>query len=142
MIGRLECQSKCLPLMTWIAAMNPLIRLSWVLFITRQNSRVLTDRFIRCGNHAGRPSSFRGVKHVTAALGGHESTGDMIFITPNDQIREGGRRAKELRKKVEREAKHIAPLINRHVFSLARQAIAYGDSYARIYTDERKACLI
>ena len=79
--------------------------------------------------------------HVTAALGGHESTGDMIFITPSDHIREGGRRAKELRKKVEREAKHIAPLINRHVFSLARQAIAYGDSYARIYTDERKGVL-
>lgn len=79
--------------------------------------------------------------HVTAALGGHESTGDMIFITPSDHIREGGRRAKELRKKVEREAKHIAPIINRHVFSLARQAIAYGDSYARIYTDERKGVL-
>ncbi|WP_227675306.1 hypothetical protein [Psychrobacter sp. H7-1] len=79
--------------------------------------------------------------HVTAALGGHESTGDMIFITPSDHIREGGRRALELRKKVEREAKHIAPIINRHVFSLARQAIAYGDSYARIYTDERKGVL-
>lgn len=79
--------------------------------------------------------------HVTAALGGHESTGDMIFITPNDHIREGGRRATDLRKKVEREAKHMAPLINRHVFSLARQAIAYGDSYARIYTDERRGVL-
>nr|WP_241879624.1 hypothetical protein [Psychrobacter sp. PraFG1]UNK06450.1 hypothetical protein MN210_08125 [Psychrobacter sp. PraFG1] len=38
--------------------------------------------------------------HVTAALGGHESTGDMIFITPSDHIREGGRRAKELRKRL------------------------------------------
>ncbi|WP_296405017.1 hypothetical protein [Psychrobacter sp.] len=76
--------------------------------------------------------------HVTAALGGHESTGDMIFITPKSEIRTGGRRAAELRQKVEREAKIISPIINRNAFSLARQAIAYGDSYARIYTDKRK----
>lgn len=75
--------------------------------------------------------------HVTAALGGHETTGDQIFITPHDRVRGKGRRAKELRTKVEREARHIAPIINRHAFSLARQAIGYGDSFARIYQDER-----
>lgn len=75
--------------------------------------------------------------HVTAALGGHETTGDMIFITPHDRIRGTGRRAAELRQKVEREARHITPIINRHVFPLARQAIGYGDSYARIYSDKR-----
>lgn len=76
--------------------------------------------------------------HVTAALGGHETTGDMIFITPHERVRGKGRRAKELREKVEREARHIAPLINRYAFSLARQAIGFGDSYARIYTDDKK----
>lgn len=75
--------------------------------------------------------------HVTAALGGHETTGDQIFITPHDRVRGKGRRAKELRTKVEREARHIAPIINRHAFSLARQAIGYGDSFARIYQDDR-----
>lgn len=76
--------------------------------------------------------------HVTAALGGHETTGDMIFITPHERVRGKGRRAKELRERVEREARHIAPLINRYAFSLARQAIGFGDSYARIYTDDKK----
>lgn len=75
--------------------------------------------------------------HVTAALGGHETTGDMIFITPHDRIRGNGRRAAALRQKVEREARHIAPIINRHAFALARQAIGFGDSYARIYTDKK-----
>ena len=74
--------------------------------------------------------------HVTAALGGHESTGDMIFVTPHDRVRGKGARAKGLRERVEREARRISPIINRHAFALARQAIAYGDSYARIYTDE------
>ena len=76
--------------------------------------------------------------HVTAALGGHETTGDMIFITPHERVRGKGRRARDLRAKVEREARHLAPLINRYAFSLARQAIGFGDSYARIYTDDKK----
>lgn len=76
--------------------------------------------------------------HVTAALGGHETTGDMIFITPHERVRGKGRRARELREKVEREARHIAPIINRYAYALARQAIGYGDSYARIYTDDKK----
>lgn len=76
--------------------------------------------------------------HVTAALGGHESTGDTIFITPHDRIRGKGRRSEDLRHKVEREEKIIGPLLNRHAFALCRQAIAFGDSYARIYTDERR----
>lgn len=73
--------------------------------------------------------------HVTAALGGHETTGDVIFIGCASDIQGGGRRAKELRKKVEKEAKFITTIINKNIFALARQAVGYGDSYARIYTD-------
>lgn len=79
--------------------------------------------------------------HVTAALGGHESTGDVIFITPHERVRGRGVRAKDLRQKVENAAKHIAPILNRHAFGLARQAIAYGDSYARIYSDSREGVI-
>ncbi len=74
--------------------------------------------------------------HVTAALGGHETTGDMIFISPSESVRGKGMRAKTLRKKVEIEAKRMTPILNRNAFSLARQAIAYGDSYARIYVND------
>lgn len=73
--------------------------------------------------------------HVTAALGGHETTGETIFITPHASIRGKGRRAEKLRKQVEREAKHIAPILNRRAFELCRQAIALGDSYGRIYSN-------
>lgn len=76
--------------------------------------------------------------HVTAALGGHETTGETMFITPHDRVRGRGRRAEDLRRRVEREAKHIGPLLNRYAFSLCRQAIAYGDSYARIYSDSNR----
>lgn len=75
--------------------------------------------------------------HVTAALGGHESTGEMIFISPHERVRGVGARAKSLRQKVENAAKQLTPLLNRHAFGLARQAIAYGDSYARIYTSKQ-----
>lgn len=75
--------------------------------------------------------------HVTAALGGHESTGDVIFISPHERVRGRGIRAKELRQKVENAARQLTPILNRHAFGLARQAIAYGDSYARIYSNGR-----
>ncbi|GAA0319243.1 hypothetical protein [Psychrobacter aestuarii] len=75
--------------------------------------------------------------HVTAALGGHESTGDMIFISPHDRIKKGGRRAKKLRAQVEKEAKVIAPILNRVAVQLATQAVGYGDSYARIHFDNK-----
>lgn len=75
--------------------------------------------------------------HVTAALGGHETTGDMIFISPSESVRGKGERARTLRKKVEIESKRMTPILNRNAFSLARQAIAYGDSYARIYLNDK-----
>ncbi|MDO5769021.1 MAG: hypothetical protein Q4P13_05910 [Psychrobacter sp.] len=75
--------------------------------------------------------------HVTAALGGHETNGDTIFISPHPRVRGKGRRASELRKKVEAEAKHIAPILNRNAFSLCLRAITFGDSYGRIYSDSR-----
>ncbi len=78
---------------------------------------------------------------VTASLGGHETTGEVVFITPHEKVRGEGRRAKELRTRVEREAKVIAPILNRYAYQLARQAIAYGDSYARIYSSERLGVL-
>ncbi|WP_199506823.1 MULTISPECIES: hypothetical protein [unclassified Psychrobacter] len=75
--------------------------------------------------------------HVTAALGCHESTGDMVFISPHDSIRTGGQRARELRERVEREAKIIAPILNRYAVALATQAVGFGDSYARILFDKK-----
>ncbi len=70
---------------------------------------------------------------VAAALGGHESRGEVIFIRPADKLMGPGIRAKELRKMVEAEAEHLQSLINRVIFSFARNGIGYGDSFARVY---------
>jgi hypothetical protein len=71
--------------------------------------------------------------HVTAALGGHESRGDVVFMTPASNIRNGGKNAKRLRELVEKEARYLSPLLNEIAYPMARYGFAYGDSYARIY---------
>ena len=76
--------------------------------------------------------------HVTAALGGHETTGNVVFISPHARIESGGRRAEQLRRRVEREAAILAPIINDVAFSLARKAVLFGDSYARILSRPRE----
>lgn len=70
---------------------------------------------------------------VAAALGGHESRGEVVFIRPADKIMGKGLRAKELRKQVEKEAEYLQSLINGVIFAFARNGIGYGDSYARVY---------
>lgn len=70
---------------------------------------------------------------VTAALGGHETRGEVVFIKPADRIKKGGQRANELRKMVEEEAEYLQNLINNVIFAFARNGIGYGDSFARVY---------
>lgn len=71
--------------------------------------------------------------HVTAALGGHESRGDVVFMTPATKLRGSGKRAKELRRIVEQEARFLTPLFNDIAFSMCRYSLGYGDGYARMY---------
>lgn len=75
--------------------------------------------------------------HVTAALGGHESRGDVVFMTPVERIRGKGKRAEELRAKVNRRSKFLEPIINQIVFKLARDAVTYGDAYVRAYGQDK-----
>lgn len=73
---------------------------------------------------------------VTAALGGHETRGEVIFIRPSDKLKTNGIRAQELRTMVEREAEYLQSLINSVIFAFARNGISYGDSFARVYPKE------
>lgn len=70
---------------------------------------------------------------VTAALGGHETRGEVVFIKPSEKLKGEGKRAKELRKMIEDEAEHLQSLINNVIFAFARNGIGYGDSFARVY---------
>lgn len=70
---------------------------------------------------------------VTAALGGHETTGDIIFIEKKPFAREN----KELEKIVDEIAADLGPLFNSIATTVAFTGAIYGDAYCRIYSDER-----
>lgn len=70
---------------------------------------------------------------VTSALGGHETSGDIVFIekTPRAQ------KDKRLAQISDEICLDLAPLFNRLAFQMAYTAAVFGDAYARIYTDGR-----
>lgn len=70
---------------------------------------------------------------VSAALGGHESRGEVVFIRPSDKLKNDGIRATELRKMVEKETEHLQAIINNFIFVFARNGVGYGDGYVRVY---------
>lgn len=71
--------------------------------------------------------------HVAAALGGHESRGDVVFMTPNQRIRGDGLHNAQLRKKVEQRSRYLAPIINKTAHKVCRDAVGFGDGYMRVY---------
>lgn len=68
----------------------------------------------------------------TAALGGHETTGQLVFIEPTAKARED----EALAAFVEEIAAQIAPMLNRVAFQLAYTGAAFGDAYVRVYADD------
>lgn len=71
--------------------------------------------------------------HVTAALGGHETSGDLVFIEASAESK-GNAQAEAL---VSELSKELAPLFNKIAFQAAYNGAGYGDAYARIYTKAR-----
>ena len=70
---------------------------------------------------------------VTAALGGHETNGDLVFIEKKSSVKEGDRRAAI----VDEIRDDLGPLLNRAAFQMSYLGAVFGDSYARIYADSR-----
>ena len=71
--------------------------------------------------------------HTTAALGGHESRGDVLFMSASTAVEGETPKSKKLREQVEAEAKILLPILNKIVFNLCRGAVGYGDNYGRVY---------
>ena len=65
--------------------------------------------------------------HVTQSLGGHETTGDVVFIEKKPNITP----AEE--KIIDELQREISPLVNDVAYQVCFNAVAFGDSYARIY---------
>ncbi|AJG18833.1 putative portal protein [Cupriavidus basilensis] len=68
---------------------------------------------------------------VTSALGGHETSGDVVFIEKTP----AAEKDKRLANMVDEINDDLAPLFNRVAYTLAYNGAVFGDSYARIYAD-------
>lgn len=72
--------------------------------------------------------------HVTQALGGHETTGDVVFIEAKETI--NGK--KNNQEKIVAELQQIlAPMFNRISHHVAFNAAGFGDAYARVFTKDK-----
>jgi hypothetical protein len=69
--------------------------------------------------------------HVTAALGGHETSGDVVFIETAPDAKEDKQKAKI----AEEISADLAPIFNRIAYTVGFNGSAFGDAYGRIYTD-------
>lgn len=71
--------------------------------------------------------------HVTAALGGHETSGELVFIESSAQAKsedpQGEAVAKEL-------SEDLGAIFNKIAMTVAYNAVGWGDAYARLYPKE------
>lgn len=70
---------------------------------------------------------------VTTALGGDKTTGQMIFIEKNPKFQDN----KRLMSIAEEISDDLTDLFNRIAYQMGYTGSAFGDSYARIYSDGR-----
>lgn len=70
---------------------------------------------------------------VTSALGGHETSGDIVFI----EKRPAAEQKEELGRIVDEIREDLSAILNRAAYPMAYLGSVFGDSYARIYTDKK-----
>jgi hypothetical protein len=68
---------------------------------------------------------------VTSSLGGHETTGDVIFIEEK-KLKSGKVNAKHAAL-IDDLRLHLQPLLNKNAFTVAFNSASFGDGYSRIY---------
>lgn len=69
---------------------------------------------------------------VTSALGGHETTGDVVFIEQKPDTESN----KKLKSMTEEIKDTLGPILNKKAYQCAYTGAAFGDAYARIYSKE------
>lgn len=75
---------------------------------------------------------------VTAALGGHETSGDLVFIEDSPIV---GEKDTKLKKIMDEIRGDLTPLFNRVAYQMAFTGAIYGDAYARIYSEPGKGVI-
>lgn len=72
--------------------------------------------------------------NVQMALGGHETTGETVFIEPKPKISSADRKMVD-------ELASVIKLLNDNAHSIAFNASGFGDAYARIYTEPKRGII-
>ncbi|MDR1848868.1 MAG: hypothetical protein LBQ75_02395 [Zoogloeaceae bacterium] len=67
---------------------------------------------------------------VTSALGGHETSGDIVFIEKKADIIG---KSRQLEQVVDQISARLLPIFNKIAYPVAYTGAAFGDAYARIY---------
>lgn len=70
--------------------------------------------------------------HVTQSLGGHETTGDVVFIEARPDI------SPSEKKMVEEIADDLMDIINENVYQMAFWGVAFGDAYSRLFAEKNE----
>lgn len=70
--------------------------------------------------------------HVTAALGGHETTGEVVFIEAKPEVKDSA-----LASTVDELKADLSHIFNRIAASVSFNACAFGDAYGRAYTKDK-----
>jgi hypothetical protein len=109
------------------------VSVSMLLGSGRRQARSRTDLYRKWHYMAGDPIISTALRaHVMMALGGHETSGDVVFIEAKpDAEKDKGRM-----KIVQELQADLLPIFNRVAHPIAFNAAAFGDSYARVYVKE------
>lgn len=70
--------------------------------------------------------------HVTQSLGGHETTGEVIFIEAKPNL------SNNERKLVEEIQIDLSELLNCNAYQMALWGSTFGDSYARLFSEQKR----
>lgn len=106
------------------------VTVSTLLGTGKRQARSRADIYTKWHYMAGDPIIATALRlHVTMALGGHETTGDTVFIEPTPEAETD----KTRKKYADEIAKDLGKLFNRIAPQVAFNACAFGDAYGRIY---------
>lgn len=114
------------------------VNVSMLLGTGRRAARSRTDIYQKWHYMAGDPIISSALRlHVTMALGGHETSGDVVFIEATPEAEKDKARMKI----VEDLQRQLGPIFNRCAHQLAFNGASFGDSYARVYVRDKVGVL-
>jgi len=113
-------------------AMTDGLSISTLLGTAKRTARNRQQIFQKWLDMIGDPIISTGLRlHVTAALGGDETSGDVVFLEDNPALKDD----KTAAKIAEEIRTDLTPIFNRIAYTVAFNGAGYGDAYGRVYAD-------